>query len=538
LNRISFVAMIALQSKEKKADETYLIAFLILASILVHLINLGLMPLHGDEGIRATVSLEMILSGNYIQPSTWSEPYYYKTPLYNWILSGFMILFGYSEFVFRLPSVLSLFLLSWITYNVSKDHLGKRLAFYASLALMFSGRLLTRDSMLGHIDLFYSVVSFLQIYSIYSFYQKKNFTKLFLVSYFLMSAGFLMKGLPSLAFQGITLLTWFGIKRELKSLFSLKHLSGLLIAGIILGSYFYFYSISGEEELYLERLYRQSAERSPLDHSFTAVLKQLFTFAFENVAHLFPSSVFFLFVIQKELRKKISSEPFILFIAIAFIANLIPYWLSPGYYPRYLFMLYPMPFIISFYLLKTSGIKAWLSRFLNAFWLVMAFIFVIALCLSAFYFDLQKINSYGIILGSLILICLSLIVFKLRHYLSLLAFSFSLLILFRLCFDLLIIPYRVNVEVGERVQQKTHAMKISALTGDAELLVWPYTPLTENYAYYLGSQKNQIIKKSYDYESGQFFLMPEAVSKELSLEAIYRFDSGFEDIQVVLVRFP
>lgn len=492
-----------------------------------------------DEGIRAAVSIEMLLSGDYIQPTVWGEPYYYKTPLYNWILALFMKLFGYSEFVFRLPSVLSLFGLGYLSFQISKKALGKDFALFAALTFILSGRLLSRDSMLGHIDLFYSLVTFLQFYVIYYFWEKKQFLKLFVVSYLLMSAGVLMKGLPSIAFQGISLLTWFIAQKDWKKLLSLQHFAGLAAAALIIGSYFWIYaSGGGSQELYFERLYQQSAERTFLYQDLLKSLFKVFSFPFENLAHLFPTSVFFIFLFRKKLVTELRSNSLIWFLSLIFVANLIPYWLSPGYYPRYLFMLYPIPFILSFYALKKLGMGELSEKFLRIFWISLAFLMVLTFLLAPFFFDLSFQANIPLLLGFLTLIAISLIILQLRQSIALIPFALSMLVLFRLAFDLLVIPYRVEVEAGDRVQQKTQAMKVSALTRDAELLVWPYTPLTENYAFYFGSQKNQIIRKSYDYKSGQYFLMPAQTSSELKLSPIYSFNSGYENIVVDLVLIP
>jgi len=75
-------------------------------------INLGMLPLIADEATRGLVAFEMGQSGNLIIPTINGEYYFNKPPLYNWILLGFFDLFDqYSEFILRLPSVISLLIL-------------------------------------------------------------------------------------------------------------------------------------------------------------------------------------------------------------------------------------------------------------------------------------------------------------------------------------------------------------------------------------------------------------------------------------------
>ena len=112
------------------------------------------MPLFGDEAIRGTVAFEMIKSDNYIVPTIWGDFYYRKPPLYNWlIVAAFEATGSYSEFVLRLPSVIPLLFFIPVIYWVSHKEIGQRAAWLAGFAFVLSGRMITRDSMLGHIDI-------------------------------------------------------------------------------------------------------------------------------------------------------------------------------------------------------------------------------------------------------------------------------------------------------------------------------------------------------------------------------------------------
>ena len=93
----------------------YLVWITLLLLIPALFINLGLSPLIHDEAIRGVVAFEMNQSGNLVVPTINGEHYYNKPPLYNWILLGFFNVFNqYSEFVLRLPSVISLLIFGLI----------------------------------------------------------------------------------------------------------------------------------------------------------------------------------------------------------------------------------------------------------------------------------------------------------------------------------------------------------------------------------------------------------------------------------------
>ncbi|WP_367328714.1 ArnT family glycosyltransferase, partial [Lentimicrobium sp.] len=96
--------MNGLKDKSILCDTILIIIILLLPLALFT--NLGLMPLISDEPTRAVVTLEMILSGNFITPTINGDFYYNKPPLFNWILAGFVKVAGVeNEFIFRLPTV-------------------------------------------------------------------------------------------------------------------------------------------------------------------------------------------------------------------------------------------------------------------------------------------------------------------------------------------------------------------------------------------------------------------------------------------------
>ena len=105
-------------------------------------LNLGLMPLISDEPTRGIVSLEMMISGNYITPTINGEFYYNKPPLFNWLLCGFMEVSGrQNEFILRLPTVISLLLIGLVIFLLSRKSLGKQYALITSLLYITSARI-------------------------------------------------------------------------------------------------------------------------------------------------------------------------------------------------------------------------------------------------------------------------------------------------------------------------------------------------------------------------------------------------------------
>ncbi len=138
------------------------------------------MPLIGDESIRALVSLEMMLSGDYLSPTLTGELYFNKPPLYNWIIIVFYKIFNSnSEFVTRLPSTIFLLVYCVSIFLWVKSILGKQAGFIASLMFLTCGRILIYDSMLGLIDITYSWDHFHQFHDHLAFISKTGIRKAF-----------------------------------------------------------------------------------------------------------------------------------------------------------------------------------------------------------------------------------------------------------------------------------------------------------------------------------------------------------------------
>ena len=150
--------------------------YLLLLAIPAFFINLGLQPLFGDEPTRANVALEMILSKNYAVPKIGGEFYYNKPPLYNWILAFFYLVTGsFSEFVTRLPAIIPLLLFSiTIYYSASYFLKDKRIGTLSGILFLVYNRMITYDSMLGHIDILYSWLTYISFMYIFYFYRKKH----------------------------------------------------------------------------------------------------------------------------------------------------------------------------------------------------------------------------------------------------------------------------------------------------------------------------------------------------------------------------
>jgi hypothetical protein len=125
------------------------------------LINLGLMTVIDDEGIRSLVALEMLFSNDFITPTWHGEFYYKKPPLFNWVLAIFFSVFGSAEeWVARLPTVLALLGYGGTIFYFFRKHYSPRESFLYAFVFITCGRILFWDSMLALIDISFSWIVF------------------------------------------------------------------------------------------------------------------------------------------------------------------------------------------------------------------------------------------------------------------------------------------------------------------------------------------------------------------------------------------
>jgi len=128
------------------------------------------------------------------------------------------------------------------------------------------------------IDLFYSLIVYLQALCLLHYFQKEDYLKLLLYSYALAGIGFLTKGLPLLAFQSITILALFIYYKRFKALFSVWNFAGIVLMLIIIGGYFYLYSFQHDPWSMITRIISESTNRSAVNRSWSEVYGYLYSF--------------------------------------------------------------------------------------------------------------------------------------------------------------------------------------------------------------------------------------------------------------------
>lgn len=308
------------------------------------------LQLRSEEPRRAVISMEMIFTGDYLKPQIHGWRYYNKPPLFNWIMVAFMQLYqSFNEWVVRLPGLLSHALLSVCLYFLSRKYLKDETALLASLFYFTSSEILFYGTVIsGQIDLFYAWLVFLQLFYLFEGLTQRKALPV-LASYLLMALGVLTKGIPSIAFQVLTLTVWLLLqRRNIDWLQAIRdHLAGGLLAIAIVAGYFIMYQQQGGDALiYLINLFNEASQKSGFETNTTDLLKSLLAFPGAFLKLSLPWVFLGLFLFRRNIRQTISAHPLVSFSVVVIAANILLYWVSGYVTTRYLFPFVPFVSIL------------------------------------------------------------------------------------------------------------------------------------------------------------------------------------------------
>lgn len=419
--------------------------------------HLDHLPLKFEEPRRGVVAMEMEFTGNYITPTINGEFYYNKPPIYNWILVAlFKVFNSHEDWVLRVPTVISFLLLAFVNFKIMRRKLGDKVAQLSSLFFLTSTDLLFYFSFQGEIDMFYSLIVYLQIVSILWFFETKNYRALFLISYFLVSVGVLTKGLPSIAFQGITLLAFFIYYKRFKQLFNIWHFAGFGMFIFIVGGYFYLYSAYNDPLPYIARLFTESSNRTIAQKSFFDSITHLFTFPLILVDILAPWLLIAPLFLTRSIVTKIKESNWLMLIIIFYLSNISLYWVSPGARDRYLYMFVPFATTLFAYLIYNhSQDNKTIPKLADVLLITVMAILIVALPILPFVSPVALVdNIFLIALSMFILLGLILL-----SYLKSSVYKIHIFILFivsaRIGFNYIVMPLRLDDELRDNYKFQT-----------------------------------------------------------------------------------
>jgi 4-amino-4-deoxy-L-arabinose transferase-like glycosyltransferase len=388
---------------------------LIVLYCLSVLINLGKLNLRVEEPRRAIVTIEMLQSKNFIEPHTMGRSYYNKPPVFNWIMAGLMkITNSDSEFICRLPSVISLLILGLCQFLFSKKYFGKSLAALSAFFTITCADVYFYWLSNGaEIDVFYSLIVYLQIISIFWFYEQRKYLSLFVWSWSVCAIGFFTKGYPSIVFQLLTLAALCIYARSIKIIFKPQHIVGFALFLLLSSSFLYAYSFYNSPRVLLINLLNESLLKSIVGRESIGKFYKVFTYPFVLLRVLAPWCLILFFLLKKH-RFHLSSNPLVKFSLLFIALNIEIYWITGAQKTRYIIMF--IPFVMNVVIYVFDQMKKDYSKQLDNWLKYFGFGFVLILAgLIALPF-FESVDRWKVFLSGIILLVFIFQYFKCAEY--------------------------------------------------------------------------------------------------------------------------
>lgn len=487
------------QNFPEKSKTTVLLTAALILCIPAFFFNLDVVPFIGDEGIRSLVALEMKWSGNYIVPTMNGEYYFNKPPLYNWLIIGISELFGeYGEWPARTLTLIFLGVFALTVYHFTRKYFDRNTALAMALLLITSGRILFWDSMLGLIDICFSWVIYVNFMLWFTLPKKGKWTQLFTLSYILIAAAFLLKGLPAVVFQGITVIAALWFHQQLRrQFFAPAHILGVFLFLVICGVYYLSYTRYVDLETVFSVLLEQSLKRTGTHHSISETILHLFTFPFEQMYHFLPWSVLIISVFHPAFRRIISSNELIKYSFIILLANLIVYWTSVEVYPRYLLMFIPLFNIIMWSVLIHEDADS--KKLNNIFYKILLIVSVLVAVIFLIFPLIERSRqlTYWPVIWIIGTITSAIIAYGMyRDKKRMLIWGAMSVLMLRIALSALVLPFRA--EDLMTYHTRNDAVRLAEKYSDRNWYLYKDTYLHEVARFYTSKYKGNMIRRTTD----------------------------------------
>ncbi|MEA1873368.1 MAG: glycosyltransferase family 39 protein, partial [Bacteroidota bacterium] len=241
------------------------------------------------------------------------------------------------EFKLRSVNLLFVVALIFLSFLIAKTQLPQRDALISSFIFAFSPLIIFSQSLRISIDPFFAVLLVSLFYGNYYWFKKSKTLKLFIFGYFIAAIAFLTKAYPAIYFQFISLISLSLVFNKIKLLFSWKHLLGITVFGVIIGTYVLLYQSINNDSFWLFELFNDVNYK--LDIGLHNKTENLLTF-FGKSMLAYPILFLFPLLFLKKIRYQLIRNKFDFYSILLFIGGCLPF-LTGDYYPQYILMLIP-----------------------------------------------------------------------------------------------------------------------------------------------------------------------------------------------------
>jgi len=202
----------------------------ILCWVAIYLPGLGSLEIKGEEGRRILPAVTMLETGNYLVPQVGSEPYFRKPPLVNWLVAASFELTGLrNEWTARLPSAVCVLAVALAFLTIARGALGPNGSLIAALLWLANFGTIEKGRLIEIEALYVSLVGLALIFWLSWWRQRRSGWLTWTVPWIFLGLGLLAKGPLHLLFFYSVVVAILYREHELRKLFGMPHITGLLI---------------------------------------------------------------------------------------------------------------------------------------------------------------------------------------------------------------------------------------------------------------------------------------------------------------------
>ena len=208
--------------------QSFMIVLLVWAAI--YLPALGSLEIKGEEGRRILPAVSMLETGNYLVPQVGSRPYLSKPPLINWLVAGSFKIFGVrNEWTARIPSTLCVLAVALAFLTIARASLGADGSLIAALIWLTNFGMIEKGRLIEIEALYVSLCGLAIIFWLSAWEQKRSTWMIWVPASVLLGLGLLAKGPVHLIFFYAVVIAVLWQNRQLRMLFSIPHVLGIVV---------------------------------------------------------------------------------------------------------------------------------------------------------------------------------------------------------------------------------------------------------------------------------------------------------------------
>lgn len=344
--------------------ESYL-PFIALA--VVYFVGMFIDVMDVDASQYASISREMLETGQFLKLYNRYEDYLDKPPLLFWVSALSFKLLGVSNFSYRLPSVLFTLLGLWSTYQLGKQLYNRRTGYYAALILgsCQAWFLINHDV---RTDTILAASTIFAIWQLIAYTNSQRWIYL-IGAAFGIAGAMLTKGPIGLMVPALALGTHFLMRKEWLMILKWQWLLLLAMVGLLISPFLYGLYLQYDLEpgkiinsmeiksgvwfyLWTQSFGRLTGENAWRDDSTVLFFTHSFLWSF------LPWSVFYLIALWEQIKNAFKNPAGREWITLGgFILPFIAFSLSKFKLPHYIYVVFPLAAIST-----GAFVDRWLDR--------------------------------------------------------------------------------------------------------------------------------------------------------------------------------